>query len=181
MNLDWTFGKKLAAGFTVSAVALLFVALFGYTSTHQLIENDRWVLRVGCQGVIGLRGGLARDVLNVPTDKVRVLTGNVGGSFGMKSQVYPEYGPLLLAAKTLGRPVKWTDERSESFLSDHHGRDHQRVAELALDKDGRFLAVRLTGTGNAGAYIYPPMPATTNSVKNLIDVYATPAMEMGNP
>ncbi len=72
-------------------------------------------LNVGCQGVMGLRGGLARDVLNVPTDKVRVLTGNVGGSFGMKSQVYPEYGPLLLAAKLLGRPVKWTDERSESF------------------------------------------------------------------
>src|SRR5215467_1763707 len=100
------------------------------------VEDGRWVLRVGCQGVIGLRGGLAKDVLNTTPDKVRVLTGNVGGSFGMKSQVYPEYGPLLLAAKKLGRPVKWTDERSESFLSDHHGRDHQRVAELALDKDG---------------------------------------------
>jgi carbon-monoxide dehydrogenase large subunit len=144
------------------------------------IENGRWVLRVGCQGVMGLRGGLAKDVLNTTPDKVRVLTGNVGGSFGMKSQVYPEYGPLLLAARSLGRPVKWTDERSESFLSDHHGRDHQRVAELALDKDGRFLAVRLTGTGNAGAYIYPPMPATTNAVKNLIDVYATPAMEVNS-
>jgi carbon-monoxide dehydrogenase large subunit len=143
-------------------------------------ENDRWVLRVGCQGVIGLRGGLARDVLKVPTEKVRVLTGNVGGSFGMKSQVYPEYGPLLLAARMLGRPVKWTDERSESFLSDHGGRDHQRIAELALDKDGHFLAVRLSGTGNAGAYIYPPMPATTNAVKNIIDVYKTPAMEVNS-
>ena len=111
---------------------------------------------------------------------MRVLTGNVGGSFGMKCQVYPEYGPLLLARKTLGRPVKWTDERSESFLSDHHGRDHQRVAELALDKDGRFLAVRLSGTGNAGAYIFPPMPATANAVKNLIDVYRTPAMEVNS-
>ena len=116
----------------------------------------------------------------MPPDKVRVLTGNVGGSFGMKAQVYPEYGPLLLAAKLLGRPVKWTDERSESFLSDHQGRDHQRIAELALDKDGRFLAVRLSGTGNAGAYIYPPMPATTNAVKNIIDVYATPAMEVNS-
>ena len=108
-------------------------------------KTERFTLHVGCQGVMGLRGGLARDVLNRPTDKVRVLTGNVGGSFGMKSQVYPEYGPLLLASKTLSRPVKWTDERSESFLSDHHGRDHQRVAELALDKDGKFLAVRLSG------------------------------------
>jgi carbon-monoxide dehydrogenase large subunit len=143
-------------------------------------ENDRWVLRLGCQGVMGIRGGLARDVLKTTPDKVRVLTGNVGGSFGMKSQVYPEYGPLLLAARQLGRPVKWTDERSESFLSDHHGRDHQRVAELALDKDGNFLAVRLSGTGNAGAYIYPPMPATTNAVKNVIDVYRTPAMEVNS-
>ena len=143
-------------------------------------ENDRWVLRLGCQGVMGIRGGLARNVLNTTPDKVRVLTGNVGGSFGMKSQVYPEYGPLLLAAKKLGRPVKWTDERSESFLSDHHGRDHQRVAELALDRNGKFLAVRLSGTGNAGAYIYPPMPATTNAVKNIIDVYATPAMEVNS-
>jgi carbon-monoxide dehydrogenase large subunit len=142
--------------------------------------SGRWTLHVGCQGVMGLRAGLARDVLNVPPEKVRVLTGNVGGSFGMKSQVYPEYGPLLLASKLLGRPVKWTDERSESFLSDHHGRDHQRVAELALDKDGNFLAVRLTGYGNAGAYIYPPMPATTNAVKNLIDVYRTPAMEVNS-
>jgi carbon-monoxide dehydrogenase large subunit len=143
-------------------------------------ESERWTLHVGCQGVMGLRGGLARDVLKVPPEKVRVLTGNVGGSFGMKSQVYPEYGPLLLASKHLGRAVKWTDERSESFLSDHHGRDHQRIAELALDKEGNFLAVRLTGYGNAGAYIYPPMPATTNAVKNLIDVYKTPAMEVNS-
>ncbi|MBS0221563.1 MAG: xanthine dehydrogenase family protein molybdopterin-binding subunit [Proteobacteria bacterium] len=143
-------------------------------------ETGRWTLHVGCQGVMGLRGGLARDVLKVPPEKVHVLTGNVGGSFGMKSQVFPEYGPLLLASKLLGRPVKWTDERSESFLSDHHGRDHQRVAELALDKDGNFLAVRLSGYGNAGAYIYPPMPATTNAVKNLIDVYKTPVMEVNS-
>jgi len=143
-------------------------------------KTERWTLHVGCQGVMGLRGGLARDVLNVPPEKVRVLTGNVGGSFGMKSQVYPEYGPLLLASKKLGRPVKWTDERSESFLSDHAGRDHQRIAELALDRDGNFLAVRLSGTGNAGAYIYPPMPATTNAVKNVIDVYRTPEMEVNS-
>ena len=143
-------------------------------------HSQRWTLNVGCQGVMGMRGGLAKDVLGVTNDKLRVLTGNVGGSFGMKAPPYPEYGPLLFAARKLGRPVKWTDERSESFLSDHHGRDHQRTAELALDESGKFLAVRLSGTGNAGAYIYPPMPATTNSVKNLIDVYATPAMEVNS-
>src|SRR5215468_2531424 len=143
-------------------------------------RSERWTLRVGCQGVMGMRGGLARDVLKVPPERLRVLTGNVGGSFGMKAQPYPEYGPLLLASRRLGRPVKWTDDRSESFLSDHHGRDHQRIAELALDRDGRFLAVRLTGYGNAGAYIYPPLQATTNAVKNVIDVYRTPAMEVNS-
>ena len=142
--------------------------------------KERWVLNVGCQGVFGLRGGLAKEVLKVPPDKLHVLTGNVGGSFGMKAPPYPEYAPVLLAGKLLGRPVKWTDERTESFLSDHHGRDHQRTAELALDKDGLFLAVRLTGYGNAGAYVYPPVPATGNAVKNLIDVYRTPLMEVSS-
>jgi aerobic carbon-monoxide dehydrogenase large subunit len=115
-------------------------------------ETDRWTLRVGCQGVFGLRNGLA-NVLGVERDKVRVLTGNVGGSFGMKSAVYPEYLALFHAARALGRPVKWTDDRSESFVSDSHGRDHEMSAELALDAAGNFLAVRVTGYGNLGAYV----------------------------
>ncbi len=141
--------------------------------------TDRYTLRAGNQGAFGLKHQMA-DLLKIKPNQMRILTGNVGGSFGMKGSPYPEYAGLFHASKILGRPVKWTDERSESFLSDHHGRDHQRVAELALDKDGKFLAVRLTGTGNAGAYIYPPMPATTNAVKNIIDVYATPAMEVNS-
>ena len=75
-------------------------------------------------------------ILRLPKEKVRVLTPNVGGSFGMKAPVYPEYVALLHAAKALGRPEKWTDQRSESFVSDHHGRGHALEAELALDKDG---------------------------------------------
>ena len=114
--------------------------------------SERWTLRVGCQGVFGLKNGLA-GVLGVDRDKVRVLTGNVGGSFGMKSAVYPEYLALFHAARVLGRPVKWTDERSESFVSDSHGRDHEMTAELALDVEGNFLAVRVTGYGNLAAYV----------------------------
>ena len=142
-------------------------------------ESDRYTLRVGCQGVFGLKGGLA-NVLGVDKQKVRVLTGNVGGSFGMKSQVYPEYFALFHAAITLGRPVKWTDERGESFVSDSHGRDHEMTAELALDTDGNFLAVRLTGYGNLGAYVGrgTPIPPTANAVKNLIGVYKTPLIEV---
>jgi CO/xanthine dehydrogenase Mo-binding subunit len=83
--------------------------------------------------------GLAA-VLAVERDKVRVLTSNVGGSFGMKSAVYPEYLALLHAGRALGRPVKWTDERSESFIWDSHGRDHEMTAELGLDSAGNFLA-----------------------------------------
>jgi carbon-monoxide dehydrogenase large subunit len=142
-------------------------------------EADRWTLRVGCQGVFGLRNGLA-NVLSVERDKVRVLTGNVGGSFGMKAAVYPEYLALFHAARALGRPVKWTDERSESFVSDSHGRDHEMTAELALDADGNFLAVRISGYGNLGAYVGrgTPIPPTANAVKNTIGVYKTPLIEV---
>lgn len=144
------------------------------------IEDGRYVLRVGCQGVFGLRAQLATEILKVPTSQVRVLTGNVGGSFGMKANVYPEYICLLHAAKELGRPVKWTDERTSSFLSDQHGRDHEVDAELALDAEGRFLAVRLTSFANLGAFLSPvaPLMGTANFLKNVQSNYATPLIEV---
>ena len=142
-------------------------------------QTGRYVLTVGSQGVFGLRANLA-PVLGVAPDKLHVFTYNVGGSFGMKSQVFPEYPCLLYAARVLGRPVKWTDERSESFVSDNHGRDHDMTAELALDKDGRILALRLTGFGNAGAYPVAPLPYSVNAVKNVIGVYRTPLLEMNS-
>jgi aerobic carbon-monoxide dehydrogenase large subunit len=141
--------------------------------------NDRLTLRLGCQGVFGQRN-LLSGILGVPVEKVRVLTGNVGGSFGMKASAYPEYICLLHAARTLGRPVKWSDERSESFLSDSHGRDHEMTAELALDEAGKFLALRVTGYGNLGAWLSnaTTIPPTMNMVKNIIGVYATPLIEV---
>lgn len=141
---------------------------------------ERFTLHVGCQGVFGLRNQIADDLLRLPRDRVRVLTGHVGGSFGMKASAYPEYVPLLHAAKLLGRPVKWTDERSGSFVSDQHGRDHEIVGELALDADGRFLAVRLTAHANMGAYLatVAPLIATANFVKNVQSNYATPLIEV---
>ena len=144
-------------------------------SANTMPEADRLILRLGCQGVFGQRN-LLSSILGVPVEKLRVLTGNVGGSFGMKSSAYPEYICLLYAARTLGRPVKWTDERSESFLSDSHGRDHEMTAELALDADGKFLALRVTGYGNLGAWLSnaTTIPPTMNTVKNIIGVYATP-------
>jgi carbon-monoxide dehydrogenase large subunit len=143
-------------------------------------KTERFTLQVGCQGVMGMRGGLARDVLGLPTDKVRVLTGNVGGSFGMKGSPFPEYAGLFHASKLLGRPVKWTDERSGSFLSDQHGRDHDFDAELALDKDGRFLAVRLTGYANVGGYLanVGPLMGSMGVTRNLAAIYRTPLIEV---
>ena len=118
------------------------------------------------------------DVLGVGRDKVRILTDRVGGSFGMKQATYAEYYCILHAARELGRPVKWTDERSGSFVSDSHGRDHEMTAELALDADGNFLAVRLTGYGNLGAAYGAPGPATNNAVRNTLGVYKTPLIEV---
>ncbi len=139
--------------------------------------TGRYTLQVCSQGVFGMKGGTA-NALGAAPDKMRVLTDNVGGSFGMKSQVFPENVCVLFAAKALGRPVKWTDERSESFLSDHHGRDHEMTGELALDAQGTILALRLTGHGNAGAYPIVPLPYTVNAVKNVIGVYRTPLLEV---
>ncbi|WP_052214622.1 xanthine dehydrogenase family protein molybdopterin-binding subunit [Belnapia sp. F-4-1] len=142
-------------------------------------EAGRYTLHVGSQGVFGLRAQMA-DILKAPTDKVRILTGNVGGSFGMKASCYPEYPCLLHAAKLLGRPVKWTDDRTGSFLSDQHGRDHEVEAELALDSEGRALAVRLTAFANMGGYLatVAPLMGTGNFVKNIQSNYATPLIEV---
>ena len=141
--------------------------------------EDRWILYTESQGVMGMRAQLAA-ILGVGLDKVRVITGNVGGSFGMKAAVYPEYVCILHAARALGRPVKWTDERSTSFLSDNHGRDAVQTVELALDADGHFLALRVSGLGDLGAYMgtMAAQPPTLNTVRNTVSCYRTPVMEV---
>lgn len=146
---------------------------------HYNSETDCFTMRLGCQGTFGMRNQLA-GILNMEREKVRVLTENVGGSFGMKSFVYPEYICLLHAAKKLSRPVKWTEERSSSFLSDQQGRDHEVKGELALNKEGDFLAVRLFLHSNLGGYLAAvgPNMATNNMVKNITSVYKTPLIEI---
>jgi carbon-monoxide dehydrogenase large subunit len=141
--------------------------------------SERYTIQVPTQGVSGNKATLAK-ILNVPADKVRILTANVGGSFGMKNISYPEYTCVLHAAKVLGRAVKWTDERSTSFLSDSQGRAQIMHGELALDSEGKFLAVRLQGYGNLGAYIsgVSPGPLSLNTGKNLASVYRTPLLSV---
>jgi carbon-monoxide dehydrogenase large subunit len=142
-------------------------------------KTDRYTLRAGNQGAFGLKHQMA-DLLKIKPDQMRVLTGNVGGSFGMKGSPYPEYAGLFHASKILGRPVKWTDDRSGAFLSDQHGRDHDFDAELALDKDGRFLAVRLTGFANVGGYLanVGPLMGSMGVTRNLAAIYRTPLIEV---
>ncbi|SIP98261.1 xanthine dehydrogenase family protein molybdopterin-binding subunit [Bosea sp. TND4EK4] len=142
-------------------------------------KSRRYTLHAPSQGAFGLRNSLAA-AMGVGPERMRLLTGHVGGSFGMKSAVFPEYVVLLHAARLLKKPVRWTDQRSESFVSDHHGRDMVFEAELALDKRGRFLATRFTGFGNMGAYLSPvgPMMATTNIGKNSLGMYRTPLVEV---
>ncbi len=142
-------------------------------------DGKRFTLHVGSQGVFGMRTNIA-EAMGAQAKDVRVLTGQVGGSFGMKAAVFPEYICVLHAARALGRPVKWTDERSGSFVSDSHGRNHDVIGELALDADGNFLAVRLTSFANVGAFLSPvaPMPSTINAVKNVQGMYRTPLIEV---
>jgi aerobic carbon-monoxide dehydrogenase large subunit len=142
-------------------------------------DGKRFTIYVSSQGVFGMRGNVAQ-VLKVEPKDVHVFTGQVGGSFGMKAAVFPEYVCVLHAARALGRPVKWTDERSTSFVSDSHGRNHDVTAELALADDGTILALRLTSFGNMGAFLSPvaPMPSTINAVKNVQSVYKTPLIEV---
>ncbi|MEE9479408.1 MAG: xanthine dehydrogenase family protein molybdopterin-binding subunit, partial [Kiloniellales bacterium] len=115
--------------------------------------TDSYTLYTTSQNPHVTRLLLAAFVLGIPEHKLRVVSPDVGGGFGSKIPHYPEEAVVTWASKKLGCPVKWTAERSESFLSDTHGRDHITTAELALDESGKFLAMRVKTTANLGAYL----------------------------
>ena len=140
----------------------------------------RYTLHTPCQGVHMIRSMLAEPVLGVDPARLRVCTPDVGGGFGIKFAVYPEQGLVLFAARALGRPVRWVAERDEAFLADAHARDHRSDASLALDADGRFLALRVSTRANLGAYLtgYGPNTATHGYAKMLGHVYRIPAAHL---
>jgi carbon-monoxide dehydrogenase large subunit len=115
--------------------------------------SGRLVLTTGSQGVHSMRTILAKQVFDIDPGQLRVITPDVGGGFGPKSFVYREYALVLESARRLGRPVKWTGDRTEHFLTDAQGRDNVVEAEMAMNADGRFLALRVKLTANIGAYI----------------------------
>jgi aerobic carbon-monoxide dehydrogenase large subunit len=117
-------------------------------------------------------------VLKVPESKIRIITGDTGGSFGMKTPIFNETPLVLLASKYIGRPVKWISTRTEAFLSDAQARDNVTEAELALDKEGYFLALRVKTIAAIGAYLQHSMPAFVLNAGTLAGVYRTPAIHV---
>ena len=138
--------------------------------------TGKYTLYTGSQGVQGMRGAIAKFVLGIKNDLLRVVTKDVGGGFGMKSFIYHEYPLVLFAAKKLGRPVKWTSERSEAFLSDTQGRDHVTEAAIALDKDLKILAIRTHTVAAMGGYLshFAPFVPTLAAPGMQVGVYAIP-------
>jgi aerobic carbon-monoxide dehydrogenase large subunit len=139
-------------------------------------RSGRYQLHTGIQSPHGTRTLLA-GILKVPQSQVRVVTGEVGGSFGMRSGIYPELVLVLWAARRLGRPVKWTSDRREGFVTDEHGRDNLSTVELALGSDGTFLALRVAINLNVGAYLTQRSAGPgTNNIGGVAGVYTTPAI-----
>ena len=144
----------------------------GCIAEHDPATGD-YVFRTGGQGVHGMQAILAEDILHLPKARLRVIQDDVGGGFGMKIFVFPEYPACLWAARQVGRPVKWVASRSESFLADSHGRDHVTVIEIATDAQARMTALRATTTANLGAYLsqYGPFIPTECGARMYAGVY----------
>jgi carbon-monoxide dehydrogenase large subunit len=134
-------------------------------------------MRLPTQGLANLRAAMA-GVLGVEPAQVRLYTGDVGGGFGARTPIYPEHAGLFLAARRFGRPVKWVSTRSETFLAEHHGRDSIMAGALALDRDGRFLGLRVHLHAAMGAYLSNAgaMISTANVAHGLSGVYRLPAL-----
>jgi len=139
--------------------------------------EDRYTLYADVQYPHRVRNALASHIFQIPEHKIRVIAGDVGGGFGTKGWQYPEHRLVLWAAQKVGRPVKWTCERREAIQADEHARDNVSEADLALDAEGRFLALRVRTLANVGAYVSSDrnLLATFSNVFTLVGVYAVPA------
>jgi carbon-monoxide dehydrogenase large subunit len=138
-------------------------------------SDRRYTVYTPTQRPHGFRAELA-NILKVPERAIHVVTGDTGGSFGMKTPIFNETPLACYASKLTGRPVKWISTRTEAFLSDAQGRDNVTDAELALDEHGHFLALRVTTLAAAGAYIQPNMPAYFLNAGTMAGTYRTPAI-----
>ena len=187
---DWTMGDeaKTKAAFA-KAARVVAIDLINNRVVPSSLEprgaigdyspaDGRLTLFCSSQGGWSIKQLLAADIFKLPPRQIRVVTPDVGGGFGMKLFTYPEYVAVLFAARALRRPVKWSGERSEAFLADTHGRDHVTHAELALDKDAKFIGLHVRTTANLGAYLsnYAPFIPTGAGTAMLAGVYTPPAI-----
>src|SRR5918912_1303799 len=139
--------------------------------------EERFTLYASTQGSHFLRQQLAQNVFRLPENRFRVVTPDVGGGFGMKLFLYREHALVLYAARRLGRPVKWTGERNDAFVTDTHGRDNVTTATLGLDENGKFLGIKVETIANFGAYLsnYAPYIPTYSGAPMLVGLYDIPA------
>ncbi len=183
LSFDWEYGERAAVEAALAKAAhvtrlrvinnrLVANAIEPRAAIAEWDANKGVTLHACTQGG-WLWTDILASVLKVDGDKVRILTPDVGGGFGMKAFFYPEYAMAAFAARELGRPVKWTGERSETFLADVMGRDHVTTAELALDADHKILGLRVETIANMGAYnsLFAPFIPTMAALKVLPGVY----------
>lgn len=139
-------------------------------------DTGRLTLHVSCQGVHVMRRLLATQIFNVAEEEIHVTCNDVGGGFGMKIFLFPEYVCTLYAARKFGRAVKWISDRNEAFVSDSHGRDHVTRMQLALDQNAKILGLKVNTIANLGAYLsnFAPFVATAAGVPMLVGCYAIP-------
>ena len=182
---DWEAGEKEKADELVSKAAhvtrltvvnnrVVVASMEGRAATAEYDPAEgKFTLHCGTQGSWLVKQLLAESVFHLPQEKFRVVTPDVGGGFGMKLYLYAEYALVCMAARRLKRPVRWAAERSEAFVSDTHGRDNITLGELAVDKDGKFLALRTRNYANMGAYLstFAPFIPTGAGTKVLASVY----------
>jgi carbon-monoxide dehydrogenase large subunit len=187
---DWEIGQKQkaeelfaqAAHVTELTIVNNRIVVASMEARAALAEYDaateRFTLRTNTQGGWSLKSMLGDMVFKNGADKFRVITPDVGGGFGMKLFLYPEHILTCYAARKLGRPIKWASERAEAFLSDSHGRDNVTTGQLAMDKDGKFLALRTRNIANMGAYLsnYAPFIPTGAGTGVLASVYGFQAV-----
>ena len=189
--LDWQTGDAPAVAAAFAKAAHVVTQRF---HNHRIVTNPmeprgavgsydmaqgRYLLHVSSQNIHGNRDATAR-ALGVAPEAIRFIAPDVGGGFGAKNFTYAEHALVLWAAKRVGRPVKWIATRSEGFVSDHQARDHHAEATLALDAEGRFLALRVISVANIGAYMAGGSGAVqTNQYIHLQGtIYAIPAIEL---
>ncbi|MBM3572887.1 MAG: xanthine dehydrogenase family protein molybdopterin-binding subunit, partial [Alphaproteobacteria bacterium] len=137
-------------------------------------REDRFTLWSAVQMPFSLRNVLAERIFKLPSHKFRLLTCDIGGSFGMKNGVYPEQPLVLWASRQVGRPVKWVADRNETMMTDEQGRDHVVTASLGLDRDGKFLGLMMSGLLGIGAYLTPRSAGPTGNAGGIAGVYTTP-------